>query len=77
MTQIYFHCSNAREVLIDRCGTAVWDLAEAHDHAVRIVRSLVMAPNSNDWRGWLLHVRDDLGAEIFVMPFDVILGKPH
>ena len=38
MTQVYFHCSNSREVRIDRSGQAVSELAEARDRAVGIVR---------------------------------------
>jgi signal transduction histidine kinase len=33
MTQVYFRCSNPREVLVDRCGAAVDYLAEVRDHA--------------------------------------------
>ena len=33
MTQVYFRCSNTKEVLVDRCGAVVDDLAEARDHA--------------------------------------------
>jgi hypothetical protein len=39
MTHVYFHCSNRNEVLIDRCGAAVDDFAEARDHAACVVRS--------------------------------------
>lgn len=77
MAQIYFHCSNAREALIDRCGADVDDLAEARDHASRVVRSLIAAPGQEDWRNWILHVSDDLGEEVFVVPFASVLGKPH
>ena len=77
MTQIYLHCSNSRGVLIDRWGAAVDDLAEARDHAACVVRSLTMARSSEDWRSWILHVSDDLGDELFVVPFTFVLGKPH
>jgi len=33
MTHVYFHCSNKKEVLVDRCGAVVDDLAEVRDHA--------------------------------------------
>jgi hypothetical protein len=78
MTQVYFHCStNTNEVLVDRCGAVVDDLAEARDHAARVVRSLTMARTLEDLRGWVLHVNDDLGDELFVVPFAFVLGKPH
>jgi hypothetical protein len=77
MTHVYFHCSNRNEVLIDRCGAVVDDLAEARDHAACVVRSLTTARSLEDWRGWTLHVNDDLGDELFVVPFAFVLGKPH
>jgi sirohydrochlorin ferrochelatase len=78
MTQVYFHCStNTNEVLVDCCGAVVDDLAEARDHAARVVRSLTTARNLEDLRGWVLHVNDDLGDELFVVPFAFVLGKPH
>ena len=77
MGQLYFHCSNAKATLIDRYGAAIADLADARDHATRVVHSLLMTRSSEDWRGWVLHVSDDLGDEIFVMPFAFVLGKPH
>ena len=76
MTQIYFHCSNTREVRIDRSGEAVSDLAEARDRAVCMVQSLIMQRDQQDWRDWTVHV-SDLDDEIFVLPFAFVLGKPH
>jgi hypothetical protein len=77
MTHVYFHCFNTKEVLLDRCGAVVGDLAEARDRAACVVRSVTMAPSLEDWRGWVLHVNDDLGEELFVFPFAFVLGKPH
>ena len=65
MSAIYFHYSNGRGVSIDRSGTAVDDLVEARERADCIVRSLLMTPSAEDWRGWILHVTDDLGGELF------------
>ena len=62
MTQVYFRCSNPKEVLVDRCGAVVDDLAAC------VVRSLTMARSLEDWRSWILHVSDDLGDELFVAP---------
>jgi len=52
MTQVYFRCCNPKEVLVDRCGAVVDDLAEARDHAACVVRSLTMARSLEDWRSW-------------------------
>ena len=77
MPQVYFHCSNPKAVLIDRRGAAVDDLAEARDQAACVVRSLTTLRSFEDWRGWVLHVNDDLGDERFVVPFALVLCKPH
>ena len=77
MTQVYFHCSNSREVRIDRSGEAVSDLAEARDRAAGIVRSLIMGRDEEDWRDWVVHVSDDFDDEIFEISFSSVLGKPN
>lgn len=77
MAQVYFHCSNTQGALIDRSGAAIDDLAEARDHAALVVRSLIMTTGEEDWRGWVLHVSDADGEEIFSLPFAAMLGKPH
>jgi hypothetical protein len=77
MAQVFFHCSSAEDVMIDRRGAAIDDLAEICDRAASVVRSLITAPGPEDWREWVLHVSDDDGDEIFCMPFAAVLGKPH
>ena len=77
MPQVYFHCSNATDVLMDPRGAEVEDLVEARDHAASVVRSLTASHDLEDWRSWLLHVNDDLGEELFVLPFAFVLGKPN
>ncbi|MBR0933021.1 DUF6894 family protein [Bradyrhizobium jicamae] len=77
MTQVYFHCSNTRGVLMDRRGSSVAGLTEACEAATRMVRSLVATVSLEDWRDWVLHVSDEAGEEIFVLPFAFVLGKSH
>jgi hypothetical protein len=76
MTALYFHCSDDEHVLMDRTGRAM-NLSEAREHAERLVRTYVMTPSSEDWRNWILHVTDDLGTEIFELPFATIVGQLH
>lgn len=77
MTQVYFHCSNSREVRVDQFGAAVNNLTEARDYAARVVQSLIMEQSAEDWRDWVVHVSDDFDDEIFVVSFSSVLGKPH
>ena len=77
MTQVYFHCSNTRKVFVDHRGAAVDDPAEARDHATRVVQSFTNERSLEDWRDWVLHVSDDQGEELFIVPFTFVLGKPH
>ncbi|MDH2386341.1 hypothetical protein [Bradyrhizobium sp. CER78] len=77
MTQVFFHCSNTKKVFLDRRGAEVDDLAEARDFATRVVRSVTNERSLEDWRDWVVHVSDDQGDELFVMPFSLVLGKPH
>lgn len=77
MREVYFHCADADHLLIDSRGAAVNDFSEVCARAEGFVRALVMAPNTEDWRGWELRVTDALGDEIFVIPFVSVLGKAH
>lgn len=76
MTEVYFHCSDAEHLFIGR-RSATMDISEACEHAESLVRSLLMTPNAEDWRNWAVHVTDELGEEIFVLPFASVLGKLH
>jgi len=77
MGQVFFHCSNAHGVILDRRGTAVDDLPELHEYAVQVIRSLIATPSLEDWRNWVLHVSDEMGDDLFEMSFASLLGKPH
>jgi uncharacterized protein DUF6894 len=77
MAQAVFRCSNAQGHVIDGRVASVDDLTEAREYAARVARSLIAIPNSRDWRECNMSVRDDLGEEVFMMPFSSIIGKPH
>ncbi|KRQ95627.1 hypothetical protein CQ12_03295 [Bradyrhizobium jicamae] len=77
MARVYFHCSNSEGACFDQRGAAVENLAEVRAHAARVVQSLIMLQDPEDWRDWTLHVSDDLDEEIFALPFSSLLGRPH
>jgi hypothetical protein len=77
MALVYFHCSNADEILLDRRGIDVYDLSEAHQRATQVVQDFIRTPGPDDWRAWTLHVTDDEGDELFLMPFSFVLGRSH
>ncbi len=77
MTLASFHCSNAQGNLFDARVVEVDNLFEARDYAKAVARSLLLTPNSRDWRGCCMHVLDDLGEEIFVLPLSSMVGRLH
>jgi hypothetical protein len=77
MTHVYFHCSNADQLILDPRGIDVEDLAEAHQRAQGVIRSFVDSNRPDDWRAWSLHARDEEGEELFLMPFACVLGPLH
>jgi hypothetical protein len=76
VTEVYFHCTDAENFIIDRRGAAM-NFTEAREHAERLVRSFLVSHNAEDWRAWALYVTDDLGEEVFILPFACVLGKLH
>jgi hypothetical protein len=36
-----------------------------------------MTANAEDWRNWVLHATDELGEELFTVPFASVVGKLH
>ena len=78
MTRLYFHCTGPEEILIDRIGTDVLDLAEARDHAVALARCLVEnAYGLRDFSEWQVYVGDEDDDELLVVPFTAALPTLH
>jgi len=75
MPQVYFRCSCADRMLPELCAAEVADLTEARDEAATAVRMMLALPTGDDWRVWVMHVLDDLGDEIFTLPFNAVMGR--
>jgi hypothetical protein len=41
------------------------------------VQSFTSERRLEDWHDWVMHVSDDRGDELFVVPFIFVLGEPH
>jgi hypothetical protein len=76
VTEVYFHCSDAEHAIVDRRGVAM-DLREAREHAEGLVHAFVMSASTEDWRNWVIHATDELGEELFALPFMHIIGRLH
>ena len=78
MAHFYFHCTNADEVLVDRSGTDLPNLIEAHSRALGIAREIVAVVSGlDDWRDWLVRVSAEDGEEVLLVPFAYALGRGH
>ena len=77
MAQVYFHCSTTERALLNYGEAEVADMTEAREQAALLVRALVAAPGPEDWRDWMLHISDDLGEEMYSLPFKSVLGRLH
>ena len=77
MRHVYFHCANSERLLLDKHGADVEDLIEAHQRAALVVQQYVSSHGPDDWRTWTVHVSDEDGEEIFLMPFSCVLGRLH
>ncbi len=77
MTHLYFHCSTPQGLLLDRFGSDVEDLCEAHERASGLILACIGEPGPEDWRDWAVSVSDEEGEELFAMPFAALLGRPH
>ena len=77
MAQVFLHYSTPRGVVMYQTVAKVTNLTELRDYAMQSVQSLIAAPSLEDWRHWSLHAHDDLGSELFAVPFASLLGKPH
>jgi hypothetical protein len=77
MAQVHMYCSHSNGRLLDRRVAEVDDLFDAHEQAEAVARSLIASPDLQDWRNFRVRVWDELGEEVFMMPFSSIIGKPH
>ena len=77
MAQLYFHCASSDRVLLDRCGSELTDLVDAHSEAIAFVQRIVASPGPDDWRGWKLLALDENEDELFQLSFASVIGRLH
>jgi hypothetical protein len=77
MATLYFHCVGTQEALMDRSGSEIEDLFDARARAFQVIKAIIASEGPEDWREWTVHVSDDDGEELLLVPFTSVLGKPH
>jgi hypothetical protein len=77
MAQVFLQYSTPRGVVLYQTVAKVTGVTELREYAAQSVQSLIAAPSLEDWRYWTVHARDDLGLELFTLPFMSLIGKPH
>jgi hypothetical protein len=76
MRQVSFCCSTSRGTVLDRRVAEVKNLSEARRYAAAFARSVVATAAAQDWAKCRMHVRDERGDELFVMPFWSAASRP-
>ena len=77
MAQVILYYATPQGVLVNRSAAEVNDLPEPREYIAACIQRLISVPSLEDWRNWILYVSDELGEELFAMPFSLFLGKPH
>ena len=78
MAQFYFHFTSPDDIVVDRRGTDLVDVAEAHACALGAAWSIMTAASGlHDCRDWLVHVTDEDVVALLVLPFTFARGKLH
>ncbi len=77
MTHVHFQCFSSEQVLLDYGEANVTDMTEAREQAAMMVCEFLAAPGPEDWRDWMLHVSDELGGDLFALPFTAVIGPLH
>ena len=77
MTHVYFHYSSTEHVLLNASDADVADMTEAREQAANMIRAMIAVPGPEDWRDWMVHISDELGEEVFSLPFKALLGPLH
>ena len=66
----YFHCTNGRELAIDREGVAMRSEDRIRSHAARVVQDAMASCGSSfDWSGWMVDVHDANGRRVLQLDF--------
>jgi hypothetical protein len=66
----YFHCTDGKNLILDRTGRDTRSQHEVEPVAFQIAGELMTrAPAPLDWSDWLVSVQDDTGSMVAVVPF--------
>jgi hypothetical protein len=73
MPRFYFHLSNSKEVILDKIGSEVFDLAAAHSKAARLADRIIGISDLTDFepdlRRWTVQVADQNQQPVVTLIF--------
>lgn len=66
----YFHCTDGRDLIIDRAGRPALGGGDLVGRARGVADEIKRAvPAYSEWQDWAVHVYDDLG-QVAIVPFE-------
>jgi hypothetical protein len=74
MSKFYFHIRAENTAILDWVGSDLPSLAEAHGRALKIIHdSMFFVSREPIWRGWMVRVADEQGAEVLTVLYPNLL----
>jgi hypothetical protein len=68
----YFHCTNGKDLVLDRTGRRTRSKREIEPLAWTVALDLMRhAPGAVGWSEWLVSVQDGRGSLVAVVPFPI------
>jgi hypothetical protein len=66
----HFHCTDGRELVIDREGVPMRSEARIWSHAVKVAQDAMASCGGRfDWSGWIVDVHDGAGRRVMTLAF--------
>lgn len=66
----YYHCTDGKNLILDRTGRRTRSEKDVELLASRVAGEVMRSTGAGrDWSGWLVSVQDQIGSMVTVVPF--------